>query len=76
MFPETGAGSLRTISGFSSKSISDCATILKNIAGHDARDPLSSRYPVGNFSRAIGKSVKGLKFGVLHGLLRRQNLGL
>jgi aspartyl-tRNA(Asn)/glutamyl-tRNA(Gln) amidotransferase subunit A len=51
--------------GIFSKSISDCATILKTIAGHDARDPLSSRYPVGNFSRAIGKSVKGLKFGVL-----------
>ena len=53
--------------GIFSKSISDCATILQNIAGYDARDPLSSEYPVANFSRDIGKSVKGLKFGILRG---------
>ena len=53
--------------GIFSKSISDCATVLKNIAGYDARDPLSSEYPVPNFSRDIGKTVKGLKFGILRG---------
>jgi len=53
--------------GIFSKSISDCATILKDIAGYDARDPLSSEHPVANFSRDIGKSVKGLKFGILRG---------
>jgi aspartyl-tRNA(Asn)/glutamyl-tRNA(Gln) amidotransferase subunit A len=53
--------------GIFSKSISDCATTLQNIAGYDARDPLSSESPVANFSRDIGKSVKGLKFGILGG---------
>jgi aspartyl-tRNA(Asn)/glutamyl-tRNA(Gln) amidotransferase subunit A len=53
--------------GVFSKSIKDCATILQTIAGYDPRDPLSSEHPVANFSRDIGKSVKGLKFGVLRG---------
>ena len=53
--------------GVFSKSIQDCATILQTIAGYDPRDPLSSEHPVGNFSRHIGKSVKGLKFGILRG---------
>jgi aspartyl-tRNA(Asn)/glutamyl-tRNA(Gln) amidotransferase subunit A len=53
--------------GIFSKSISDCATTLQAIAGHDPRDPLSSEHPVGHFSRHIAKSVKGLKFGVLSG---------
>jgi aspartyl-tRNA(Asn)/glutamyl-tRNA(Gln) amidotransferase subunit A len=53
--------------GIFSKSIRDCATILQTIAGYDPRDPLSSEHPVANFSRDIGKSVKGLKFGILRG---------
>jgi aspartyl-tRNA(Asn)/glutamyl-tRNA(Gln) amidotransferase subunit A len=53
--------------GIFSKSISDCAAVLKNIAGHDPRDPLSSEYPAPNFSGDIGKTVKGLKFGILRG---------
>ncbi|HSF57372.1 MAG TPA: amidase, partial [Candidatus Binatia bacterium] len=53
--------------GIFSKSIKDCATILQTIAGYDPKDPLSSESPVGNFSREIGKSVKGLKFGMLKG---------
>jgi aspartyl-tRNA(Asn)/glutamyl-tRNA(Gln) amidotransferase subunit A len=53
--------------GVFSKSIKDCATILQRIAGYDPKDPLSSEHPVGNFSRDIGKSVKGLKFGILRG---------
>jgi aspartyl-tRNA(Asn)/glutamyl-tRNA(Gln) amidotransferase subunit A len=53
--------------GIFSKSIRDCAMILQNIAGYDARDPLSAESPVGNFTRDIGKSVKGLKFGILRG---------
>jgi aspartyl-tRNA(Asn)/glutamyl-tRNA(Gln) amidotransferase subunit A len=53
--------------GVFSKSIKDCALILQAIAGFDPKDPLSSESLVGNFSREIGKSVKGLKFGILGG---------
>jgi aspartyl-tRNA(Asn)/glutamyl-tRNA(Gln) amidotransferase subunit A len=53
--------------GIFTKTISDCATVLKRIAGYDARDPLSSEEPVPNYSRDLGKTVKGLKFGVLRG---------
>ena len=61
--------------GIFSKSISDCATVLKNIAGYDARDPLSSEYPVPNFSRDIAKTVKGLKFGILRGYFEEKVSG-
>jgi aspartyl-tRNA(Asn)/glutamyl-tRNA(Gln) amidotransferase subunit A len=53
--------------GIFSKSIKDCVAILQAIAGYDPKDPLSSEYLVGNFSRDIGKSVKGLRFGILNG---------
>jgi aspartyl-tRNA(Asn)/glutamyl-tRNA(Gln) amidotransferase subunit A len=53
--------------GVFSKCIRDCATILGTIAGYDPKDPLSSESPIANFSRGIGKSVKGLKFGILRG---------
>ncbi len=41
--------------------------MLKAIAGHDPKDPLSSREAVGNYISAIGKSVKGLRVGLING---------
>ena len=49
------------------KSVKDCALMLKAIAGHDAKDPLSSREPVANYTSAIGKPVKGLRVGLIDG---------
>ena len=49
------------------KSVKDCALMLKAIAGHDAKDPLSAREPVGNYTSAIGKPVKGLRVGLING---------
>jgi aspartyl-tRNA(Asn)/glutamyl-tRNA(Gln) amidotransferase subunit A len=40
---------------------------LQAIAGHDSKDSLSANEPVPNFSKSIGKEVKGIKVGVLHG---------
>lgn len=53
--------------GIFTKTISDCATMLRTIAGHDPKDPLSSAAPVPNYSRDLGKPVKGLRFAVLRG---------
>jgi len=53
--------------GIFTKTIGDCATVLKTIAGHDPRDPLSSEAPVPNYHRDLGKPVKGLRFAVLRG---------
>ncbi|HET9917994.1 MAG TPA: amidase, partial [Candidatus Binatia bacterium] len=49
------------------KSVKDCAMMLKAIAGHDTKDPLSAREPVANYTGAIGKPVKGLRVGLING---------
>ena len=41
--------------------------ILTAIAGFDPRDSLSSREPVANYLRAIGKPVKGMRVGLVNG---------
>lgn len=49
------------------KTVKDCALMLKAIAGHDEKDPLSSREPVANYTSTIGKPVKGLRVGLIEG---------
>lgn len=64
--PGTGAYSTNH-TGILTKTVEDCALVLQAIAGHDSRDPLSSTEPLANFSRSLGKSIAGLKVGVLRG---------
>jgi aspartyl-tRNA(Asn)/glutamyl-tRNA(Gln) amidotransferase subunit A len=64
--PGTGAYSTNH-TGILTKTVKDCALVLQAIAGHDSRDPLSSTEPLANFSRSLGKSIAGLKVGVLRG---------
>jgi aspartyl-tRNA(Asn)/glutamyl-tRNA(Gln) amidotransferase subunit A len=49
------------------KTVKDCALILKAIAGYDDKDPLSSREPQVNYIGVIGKPVRGLRVGLIHG---------
>jgi len=49
------------------KTVKDCALMLKAIAGHDSKDPISSREAVASYTSAIGKSVKGLRVGLING---------
>jgi aspartyl-tRNA(Asn)/glutamyl-tRNA(Gln) amidotransferase subunit A len=53
--------------GIFTKTVKDCALVLRTIAGHDPKDPLSSFAPVPNYVQSLGKTVKGLRFGVLTG---------
>ncbi len=53
--------------GIFSKTVSDCALVLRSIAGYDPKDPLSSEEAVPNYSKNIGKKVKGMRVGVLRG---------
>jgi aspartyl-tRNA(Asn)/glutamyl-tRNA(Gln) amidotransferase subunit A len=46
------------------KNVEDSALILTAIAGRDARDSASSDVPVADYTRALGKSVKGLRLGI------------
>jgi len=46
------------------KSVSDAALVLKQIAGRDPMDSTSVDIPVPDYSAEIGKPVKGLRLGV------------
>ena len=51
--------------GVFTRTVEDCALVLEAIAGYDPRDPLSSDEPVSNYSKGIGKEVKGLRVGLI-----------
>ena len=64
--PGTGGYSLNHFGTFT-KTVADTALVLKSIAGYDPRDPLSAEEPVPDYSKSIGKKVKGLKVGLIKG---------
>src|SRR5688572_23097528 len=47
------------------RTVEDNALFLQAIAGHDARDPLSSARPVPDYSSALTSDVRGLTLGVV-----------
>lgn len=49
--------------------VADCALVLRAIAGHDRKDPETSRAPVGDYARAAGGSVEGARIGVVKELM-------
>jgi len=46
------------------KDVTDSAILLNCIAGYDKRDSTSADMPVPDYTKSLGKSVKGLKIGV------------
>ncbi len=48
------------------KTVEDCAILLNHIAGHDRFDSTSSSKAVPDFTKALGKSIKGMKIGVIY----------
>ena len=64
--PGTGGYSLNHFGTFT-KTVADAALVLKAIAGYDPQDPLSADEPVPDYSKSIGKRVKGLKVGLIKG---------
>jgi aspartyl-tRNA(Asn)/glutamyl-tRNA(Gln) amidotransferase subunit A len=46
-------------------SAEDCAILLGVIAGHDQKDPASSRVEVPDYRAALTRDIKGLRIGVL-----------
>lgn len=51
--------------GIFTKTVRDCALVLKAIAGYDPKDPLSSDAPVPNYEAAIGNGVRGVRVGLI-----------
>ncbi len=47
------------------RSAEDCAILLQAVAGHDATDHGSIRYPAVDFSAVLNQPVRGLRIGVL-----------
>ncbi|KQR77125.1 hypothetical protein ASG35_12745 [Burkholderia sp. Leaf177] len=45
--------------------VEDCAILLQAMAGHDCYDPASADRAVPDFSAGIGRSVEGLRIGVV-----------
>lgn len=64
--PGTGGYSTNHI-GIFTKTVKDCASVLRLIAGCDPKDPLSSDEPVPDYSKRIGIPVKGMKVGIIKG---------
>ncbi len=50
------------------RSIEDCAHVLQVIAGHDHRDPASAKVAIPDYASGLGRSIKGLKVGVIRHL--------
>ena len=46
------------------RTVEDTTFMLQAVAGHDPKDPLSSRERVPNYSAALGRGVRGLTIGV------------
>ena len=46
------------------RSVEDCAIALNAIAGHDRRDSTSIAMEYPDYTRAIGKSIKGMRIGL------------
>lgn len=48
------------------KTVEDTAILLNHLAGHDRYDSTTSREAVPDFTTFLGKSIKGLKVGMLY----------
>ena len=47
------------------RTVDDCAYLLQPLAGHDPLDPASSRAPVPDYVAALGRSIHGVRIGVV-----------
>ena len=46
------------------KDVTDCATVMNAIAGHDARDSTSIAYDVPDYTRSLDGDLSGIRIGV------------
>jgi aspartyl-tRNA(Asn)/glutamyl-tRNA(Gln) amidotransferase subunit A len=46
------------------RSVSDAATLLTHMCGHDPKDSTSADQPVPDFAKAVGQPIRGLRVGI------------
>lgn len=46
------------------RTVADCAIMMNALAGYDAADPACQDQPVPDYTKALGKPIKGLRIGV------------
>ena len=61
--------------GVLTRTVKDCSLVLGHIAGYDPKDPLSSDEPVPNYTKLIGRPVKGMKVGIIKGYFEQSLVG-
>ena len=67
------ASSLDQVGPFA-KTVSDAAELLQAIAGEDPRDSTCLKAPVPNYREALGRSVSGLRIGVVRECFDQEGL--
>ena len=67
------ASSLDQVGPFTSN-VADAAALLQVMAGHDLRDSTSLKAPVPDYSADLGKSIKGLKVGLVRECFEQEGL--
>ncbi|MGH7931214.1 MAG: amidase, partial [Candidatus Binatia bacterium] len=53
--------------GILAGNVEDAAIVLEAVAGRDLKDPMSADQPVAKYRDSIGKSISGLRVGILRG---------
>lgn len=61
--------------GVLTKTVMDCALVLQEIAGYDAKDPLSATEPIDTYTAPIGKQVDDLKIGLIRSYYEKLMVG-
>lgn len=60
------AWSMDTV-GPMTRTVEDCAIMLRAIGGHDASDPTTANVPVPDYAAALGRGVSGLRLAIIEG---------
>jgi aspartyl-tRNA(Asn)/glutamyl-tRNA(Gln) amidotransferase subunit A len=72
--PGTGAYSTNHF-GVLTKTVTDCALVLQEIAGYDPKDSLSADEPIDNYSENLGKKLDGMRIGLIVEYYKKLTVG-
>jgi len=56
------------------KTVEDAALVLQAIAGHDPKDPFTSRRPVPDYAAGLGGDLRGVRVGLIRELVHHADI--